>query len=305
VAWPLVLKTVNPRIIEVNPTSSFRLLIYAKGGVETLALSNRTLWTFGRSKENTVQIQDLMASRIHAQLEVHQNANHYFVDLDSRNGTLINDLPIVNPQLLKHGDRISIGDTVLVFERVLEPKIEKPSSRPNQQVLMLHESAAQGAFWQEILAFQGITVLRQETPQALKQQIDLDSISDTVTKLLLIDVRAYPGDCYQFCRWLRQKYPQYQIFLLDSKRREISVLERQVAIKNGALNQFAATTRRDLVLNCAEVLRQVNEVLKALNCDSIEKEELLFLLRTNENLKEWHSAENVELQTVLKPDPLN
>lgn len=240
-----------------------------------------------------------MASRIHAQLEVHENIHCYFVDLNSRNGTLINDRPIVNPQLLKHGDRISIGDTVLVFEQLLEHKIEEPPVRPRQQVLMLHESAAQFAFWQEILAFQGVTVLRQETPQALKQQIDLDPISDT-SKVLLIDVRAYPGDCYQFCRWLRQKYPQYQIFLLDSKRRVVSDLERQVAIKNGALNQFAATTRRDLVLNSAEVLKQVNEVLEALNCESIEKQELLFLLRTNENLKEWHSAENVEIQTVLK-----
>lgn len=291
-------KTVNQRI-EVNPTHSSRLIIHTKGGVETLTLSNRTLWTFGRSKENTVQIQDLMASRIHAQLEVHENIHCYFVDLNSRNGTLINDRPIVNPQLLKHGDRISIGDTVLVFEQLLEHKIEEPPVRPRQQVLMLHESAAQFAFWQEILAFQGVTVLRQETPQALKQQIDLDPISDT-SKVLLIDVRAYPGDCYQFCRWLRQKYPQYQIFLLDSKRRVVSDLERQVAIKNGALNQFVATTRRDLVLNSTEVLKQVNEVLGALNCESIEKEELLLLLRTNENLKEWHSAENVEIQTVLK-----
>ncbi len=288
------------RTIEVNPTHSPRLIIHSKGGVDTLTLSNRTLWTFGRSKENTVQIQDLMASRIHAQLEVHQNIHYYFVDLNSRNGTLINDQPIVNPQLLNNGDRICIGDTALVFEQSLENKIERPPIRPHKQVLMLHASAAQFAFWQEILAFRGVAVLSEETPQAFKQQIDLNPISDTLSEVLLIDVRAYQGDCYQFCRWLRQRYPQYQIFLIDSKRRTVSTLERQVAIKNGALNQFSATTRRDLVLNSAEVLKQVNQVLGALNSESIEKEELLFLLRTNENLKEWHSAENLEMQTVLK-----
>ncbi|WP_404789610.1 FHA domain-containing protein [Altericista sp. CCNU0014] len=284
----------------MNSTHSARLIIHSKGGVETIALSGRTLWTFGRSKENTVQIQDLMASRIHAQLEVHQNVHYYFVDLNSRNGTLINDEPITSSQLLNNGDRISIGDTVLVFEQQLENDGEKPSSDPAQQVLMLYASAAQVAFWQEILAFRGIAVLKEETAQALKGQIDLNQASDTQPKVLLIDVRAYQGDCYQFCRWLRQKYPQYQVFLMDSKRREVSLLERQVAIKNGAMNQFPATTRRDLVLNSTEVLKQVNEILGALNSKAIEKEELLFLLRTNENLKEWHSAENLEMQTILK-----
>jgi pSer/pThr/pTyr-binding forkhead associated (FHA) protein len=284
----------------VNPTHSPRLIVHSKGSVDTLTLSSRTLWTFGRSKENTVQIQDLMASRIHGQLEVHQNTHCYFVDLNSRNGTLINNQPIVNPQLLNNGDRIDIGDTVLVFEQSLENTVEKPPIRSHKQVLMLHASAAQFAFWQEILAFQGVAVLSEETPQAFKTQIDLNPISDTLLKVLLIDVRAYEGDCYQFCRWLRQKYPQYQIFLIDSKRRTISHLERQVAIKNGALNQFSATTRRDLVLNSAEVLKQVNEVLYALNSEAIKKEELLFLLRTNENLKEWHSAENLDSQTALK-----
>jgi pSer/pThr/pTyr-binding forkhead associated (FHA) protein len=269
-----------------------QLIIHDNESVETLTLSGMTIWTFGRSKENTVQIQDLMASRIHAQIEFHQNDQYVFVDLSSRNGTLINDEPITKPQLLKNGDRICIGNAVLVFEQGLESRLEKDSSCSNKQVFMLHVYAAQTAFWQEILAFRDISLVKEISVSEFKKQIDLDAASENFSKVLLIDVRAYEGDCYQLCRWIRQKYPQHKIFLTDSKRPTLSVLERQVAIKNGALNQFPAISRRDLVLNSAEVLRQVNEVLQVLDSQLIDKQELLFILRTNKVLKDWHSAEH-------------
>jgi pSer/pThr/pTyr-binding forkhead associated (FHA) protein len=271
-----------------------QLIIHDTESIKTLTLSGMTIWTFGRSKENTVQIQDLMASRIHAQIEIHQNDQYVFVDLDSRNGTLINDEPIIKPHLLKNGDRICIGNTVLVFEQGVESRLEKDSSGSSKKVFMLHASAAQTAFWQEILAFRGVSIVKEISVPEFKKQIDLDAASDleNLSKVLLMDVRAYDGDCYQLCRWIRQKYPQYKIFLTDSKRRTLSVLERHVAIKNGALNQFPAMSRRDLVLNSAEVLRQVNEVFQVLDSPLIDKKELLFILRTNEVLKDWHSSEN-------------
>lgn len=277
-----------------------QLIIHNNESVEILTLSGMTIWTFGRSKENTVQIHDQMASRIHAQLEIHQNNQYVFIDLDSRNGTLINDEPITQTQLLKDGDRICIGNTVLVFEQPLEHSSEKDSSGSNKQVLMLHASAAQTAFWQEMLAFRGVSIVKEGSVPEFKKQIDLDAASspETLPKVLLMDVRAYQGDCYQLCRWIRQKYSQYQIFLTDSKRRTLSALERQVAIKNGAMNQFPAMSRRDLVLNSAEVLRQVNEVLQALDSKLIEQEELLFILRTNDVLKDWHSIESPNTHEV-------
>ena len=280
--------------------SPYQLIIHDNESVETLTLSGMTIWTFGRSKENTVQIHDLMASRIHAQLEIHQNDQYVFIDLDSRNGTLINDEPITKPQLLKHGDRICIGNTILVFEQTLESRLEKDLGHPNKKVFMLHASAAQTAFWQEMLAFRGISIVKEISVPEFKKQIDLDaaSSSDILPKVLLMDVRAYQGDCYQLCRWIRQKYPQYQIFLTDSKRRTLSTLERQVAIKNGAVNQFPAMSRRDLVLNSAEVLRQVNEVLQVLDSQLIKKDELLFILRTNDVLKDWHSVESPNTHEV-------
>jgi pSer/pThr/pTyr-binding forkhead associated (FHA) protein len=280
----------------LNPIAPPKLFIKVNESVETLTLTGRTVWTFGRGKKSTVQLDDPNASRVHAQLAIYPDNSCYFVDLKSRNGTLINGEPAVTPKLLNHGDRISIGNTVMVFEKPLQYGLEKISACSEAQVFMLHASAAQAVFWQEILAFQGIKVSKEISVSGFKRQIDLNAASDNLSKVLLIDVRAYEGDCYQFCRWLRQKHPQHQTFLVDSKRRTVSGLERQVAIKNGAMNQFPAMSRRDLVLNSTEVLRQVNEVLQVLETKLIEKEELLSILRTNKILKDWHAAESQDMQ---------
>jgi pSer/pThr/pTyr-binding forkhead associated (FHA) protein len=280
----------------LNPIAPPKLFIKANGSVETLTLTERTVWTFGRGKKSTVQLDDPNASRVHAQLAFYPDGSCYFVDLKSRNGTLINGEPATTPTLLNHGDRISIGNTVLVFDKPLQRSVQKVETLSEAQVFMLHASAAQAVFWEEILAFQGIGVLKEISVSEFKKQIDLNEDAGNSSKVLLIDVRAYQGDCYQFCRWLRQKHPQHQTFLVDSKRRAVSSLERQVAIKNGAVNQFPAMSRRDLVLNSTEVLQQINEILQVLEAKPIEKEVLLSILRTNKILKDWHATESQDME---------
>jgi pSer/pThr/pTyr-binding forkhead associated (FHA) protein len=68
---------------------------------EKLELSAQSVWTFGRGSKNSVRIDDPFASRYHAKLQVNQSQHCYFVDLDSRNGTLLNDAPLLTPMWLK------------------------------------------------------------------------------------------------------------------------------------------------------------------------------------------------------------
>ncbi len=71
--------------------------------------------TVGRDAEATVQILDRSASRVHA--EVFPVGGMYFVrDLDSKNGTLINDTALTDEELLREGDVIKIGSTELAYE---------------------------------------------------------------------------------------------------------------------------------------------------------------------------------------------
>ncbi len=71
--------------------------------------------TIGRDAEAGIQILDRSASRFHC--EIFPVGGMYFVrDLDSKNGTYVNDERLEDEELLRLGDVIKIGTTELIFE---------------------------------------------------------------------------------------------------------------------------------------------------------------------------------------------
>ncbi|MFQ5655235.1 MAG: FHA domain-containing protein, partial [Planctomycetota bacterium] len=68
----------------------------------------------GRESDQ-IAVLDQGVSRNHA--EVFRIGELYFIrDLKSRNGTFVNDSRIEDPELLRAGDRVHLGNTVLAFE---------------------------------------------------------------------------------------------------------------------------------------------------------------------------------------------
>ncbi|TET32795.1 MAG: FHA domain-containing protein [Planctomycetota bacterium] len=90
----------------------------------------------GRDEVDGVQVFDQAASRRHA--EIYRLGEMYFIrDLDSRNGTYVNEEQ-VEEELLRVGDRIRIGNTLLLFEdaspealEIVTPQKIKFSSAPS------------------------------------------------------------------------------------------------------------------------------------------------------------------------------
>ncbi|MBI2899552.1 MAG: FHA domain-containing protein [Planctomycetes bacterium] len=70
--------------------------------------------SFGRAPENKVILQDRESSRRHFQIE-RTEQGYKLVDLESRNGTRVNDR-VVNQHLLAPGDVVQIGKTTLLFQ---------------------------------------------------------------------------------------------------------------------------------------------------------------------------------------------
>ncbi|MBN1524226.1 MAG: FHA domain-containing protein [Spirochaetales bacterium] len=73
--------------------------------------------TIGRDAGNTIQINDNLASRYHALVQKIKNA--YFIkDLDSTNGTFVNDKQIEPDKyvLLKKKDKVLIGRTQIIVQ---------------------------------------------------------------------------------------------------------------------------------------------------------------------------------------------
>ena len=71
--------------------------------------------TMGRATNNSVQIADGQASRQHAEIR-YENGRHIVADLNSTNGTLVNDQRIHGSQQLNHGDIVTIGSTEFRYE---------------------------------------------------------------------------------------------------------------------------------------------------------------------------------------------
>jgi len=96
----------NKQVVNEHP--------YAKGGV-----------TIGRHEDNTIVINNLAVSAFHARIDK-QGSDFILTDLQSTNGTFVNDERITSRKLL-HGDNVLIGKHVLLFvasdkERAQEDK---------------------------------------------------------------------------------------------------------------------------------------------------------------------------------------
>lgn len=71
--------------------------------------------SIGRSKESDVQIEDRYASGFHARVFA-RGGRHFVEDMDSTNGTLLNDATLKGEAELMDGDMVRIGDTEFKFE---------------------------------------------------------------------------------------------------------------------------------------------------------------------------------------------
>ncbi len=77
--------------------------------------------TIGRSRENTVPLTEIRASRRHCRVEPHPDGRWFLVDEGSRNGTLLNG-KLVERATLAPGDVIQIGATRIFFDEIDEER---------------------------------------------------------------------------------------------------------------------------------------------------------------------------------------
>lgn len=143
--WAPYLDPVHGRGLKLDPEASDddyesaeeeigHLLVFkGKRKVNDIPLDRR-LVTLGRHETNDLRVPGRMVSRHHAQITT-LGHNSFLVDLNSRNGTFVNDQP-VRQVLLSDGDRIAIGDYVLRYVA--------PTHRRGGDERGKHESSADG-----------------------------------------------------------------------------------------------------------------------------------------------------------------
>lgn len=111
-------------------------LIINEFGQEPLEIEIKSgLITLGRAVDNTVAlVSDSNVSRYHAEIE-RRGDNFHLIDLNSRNGTFVNDQQIEGERRLQNGDKVSLGGDNSTVELKIEdsaaaqpPQPEEPES---------------------------------------------------------------------------------------------------------------------------------------------------------------------------------
>jgi len=87
----------------------------------------------GRTAQASVYIPDPQISRSHAEIVRDGTGSYLIIDMDSRNGTLVNGLPIKSHHLCL-GDQIQIGASVLLFTQ-RDPGVEQLLHRQKLEAL--------------------------------------------------------------------------------------------------------------------------------------------------------------------------
>lgn len=106
-----------------SPISAWRLrIIDGFDAGQEIVLTDTQEYTIGRKDcDINVNPQDMKTSRLHARLEF-KNGQPFLENLSRTTDTYVNNSPIKKKRKLKPGNKIGVGDTLLVLERTGDSK---------------------------------------------------------------------------------------------------------------------------------------------------------------------------------------
>jgi pSer/pThr/pTyr-binding forkhead associated (FHA) protein len=110
--------------------------------VKTYELDDPVI-TIGRLPENTICISNMGISRRHSKIERDANNTYVLSDLNSLNGTFVNNSK-VKKTALSHGDKITIGKYTILFEDAEKKAAatQEPQSKPESPPESINEEYA-------------------------------------------------------------------------------------------------------------------------------------------------------------------
>jgi pSer/pThr/pTyr-binding forkhead associated (FHA) protein len=97
---------------EHNPDPA--ILRITNESTESTEFQLRPVTALGRNNDNHIVIDDPFASTHHAMI-VWRDQRWWIEDLESHNGTQLNDLPLTEARVLTSGDVIRIGESAFTF----------------------------------------------------------------------------------------------------------------------------------------------------------------------------------------------
>lgn len=244
-------------------------------------LVGKKFWVVGSSPDCHIVFSNDYISSHHALLLATADRAIYFCDLQSVNGSFVNEEQVFVPTLLKHGDLLRIGPLEIEFQHTSEfPVGHTPV--PARVVLLLQPSEAQAAIWSAILKACNIAVIYEsKAPQESEQFAAFIPTLEKLPDLLLADMETLKPNPYAFCRWCHNQYPSLKIILTCSNRTEIFESEKRWVAQQGAVDLLAGFSRESFFSeSITDVVERLQCVLNALDISTAHLPSLEPILRS-------------------------
>lgn len=213
-----------------------------------IALNRKQPMSMGRNRSNDIPVEDEAASRHHAQILWRDN-QFFADDLNSSNGTYLNDERVTQTMPVRHGDRLAIGDTIMLFQLQLQPEpmaavvlSDDPMPGASEQAPMqVSDSAFQfsgrGAADAEDIRqeFMSLYEFALEVSGALNMQRVMDMLLEHLFKAIRSDrgiimfPESYEKDAGLIVRATRMSDNARQVFA-DANANKRTVMRAQVNI---------------------------------------------------------------------------
>jgi adenylate cyclase len=188
--------------------SAVRLVIRDCSEGRLFPLTSSKLWKMGRSEQCSIVIDDTTISRTHAMIQCTDSDEYYLVDMGSRNGTFVNERRVSTPVLLRNGDRISLGQTVILFQN------PNQVARGTTPISIAHVDVTKVLFTRSLITalvvdIRSYTVLSQSIDQGVLCQMigTWFSEADTIMRKYGCAGQKYIGDAVM-AMWLHRSQGQ-------------------------------------------------------------------------------------------------
>lgn len=161
----------------------------------------KSVLTLGRDKNSDIVLADLMVSRNHAVIRRIGTNDYYLIDGGSSNGSYVNQQRVTMPKLLKHGDRIKVGDVEFLFEQEILLKEDADGSVEMADTIV-HDTPVIKKITIVVADIRGFTSMSEEIPiRTLTKLMNswFNQVSDVIIRHQGI-VDKFIGDCV-FARW--------------------------------------------------------------------------------------------------------
>src|SRR5512139_4091570 len=109
-------KTLKLKLQEARKSEACLVIVLGKPLGKRFALNSKTM-VIGRGSECEIPMLDSSLSRAHAQVSKKGNGRSYITDLNSTNGTYLNDQKLMPGKTfeVKNGDLLKMGNIIFKF----------------------------------------------------------------------------------------------------------------------------------------------------------------------------------------------